>query len=614
MKWRSVVVIGLDGLDPILVESMMARGQLPHLDAVRQGGAYSRVATTMPAQTPVAWSTFAVGANPGVHGIFDFLRRDPLTYMPDMALFRHEQKSRFLPPRAVNLREGKPVWEHLSEAGIPSTVLRHPCTYPPKPFRGRALAGVGVPDLRGGFGSSTFYSSDPQVTAGEGEHVFTVVPDESGQAAAELYGPILPDGGHLRLGLQVEITADALVLIRSPQGEFEISLEAGHWSPWVRVRFKHGLLQSVRGLIRFHLAGVSPLALFASAVHFDPDAPLFPISHPWDYAGELRRVMGPFATLGLAEEYNGLINGRMDEWAFLHQCLDVMEERRTMMHFEMDRHHGGLFFCLFDTPDRVQHLFWRFREPGHPANHGRLPNPEMSGVIEEHYRQCDGIVGEVLARAGDDALVMVVSDHGFASFQREVDLNTWLHRNGYLALRNGEEPITGKGDLLKRVDWARTRAYAVGMAGLYLNLAGREAEGTVSPSDAGALAEEIASRLRRLRDPDRRGPPIRTVAHREEVYRGPRLQEAPDLLVGYAAGYRVASSAAMGGVGTEIVTDNCRPWSGDHVMDPSLVPGILFMNTPFRGGAARLMDLAPTILEALGLPPGPEMEGGSLIP
>jgi predicted AlkP superfamily phosphohydrolase/phosphomutase len=615
VTWRSVVVIGLDGLDPLLAESMMAKGELPHLDGLRRRGAYGRVATTMPAQTPVAWSTFAVGANPGAHGIFDFLRRDPGTYMPEIALFRHEQKSRFLPPRAVNLRGGIPVWEHLSEAGISSTILRHPCTYPPKAFRGRALAGVGVPDLRGGFGSSGFYSADPAITPGEGEHVFLMEPDASGRSTVELLGPILPDGGDLRMTLHVEMDEQAgSVRLRSSQAGVEVVLKPGRWSPWIHVRFKQGLLQSVRGLIRFHLAGLSPLALFASAIHFDPDAPPFPLSHPWDYAGELRRALGPYATLGMAEEHNGLINGRMDEGAFLTQSLEVMEERRAMMRLELERHDGGLFFCLFDTPDRVQHMFWRFREPGHPANHGKPPSPELAAVIRDHYRECDEVVGEALALAGGDSLVMVLSDHGFASFQREVDLNAWLYRNRYLALRPGEEPGASGSDLLRGIDWGKTRAYAVGMAGLYLNLAGREGEGIVSPSDAGPLGREIASRLMELGDPVRGGQPIRAVLPKENVYRGSYLADAPDLLVGYAGGYRVASSAAMGRVGAEVVADNRRRWSGDHVVDPALVPGVLFMSTPFSSQGARLVDLAPTILEALGVPPAPEMEGASLLP
>ena len=608
------MVVGLDGLDPFIAESMMDAGELPVLAGLRRTGGYARLGTTMPAQTPVAWSTFAVGANPGAHGIFDFLRRDPRTYRPEIGLYRHEQRSRFLPPRAVNLRGGRTVWERLSDAGIPSTVLRHPCTYPPNPFRGRILAGVGVPDVRGGFGSSAFYTSEGEVPAGESERVFRVRPDESGQVKIELHGPLLPDGQDLILNLEVEIDEDARsVRVCCPQEAFEIPLEIGDWSPWVHVRFKHGFLQRVHGLIRFYLAGTSPLELFASPVHFDPDAPLYPISHPWDYAGELARVIGPYATLGLAEEHNGLTNGRFDEEAYLEQCLDVLRERQAMMHYELDRMDRGFFYCLFATPDRIQHMFWRFREPSHPANHGAPPSRELAGVIEDYYRKCDTIVGEALEHADDETLVAVLSDHGFASFQREVDLNAWLQKNGYLALKPGIEPGPGAGDMLREVDWARTRAYAVGMAGIYLNLAGREAEGTLSVSEAGSVAEELVTRLLPLTDPARGGRPIRSVLPREAVYSGLYLQDAPDLLVGYDRGYRIASSAAMGGVGGKVVTDNLRAWSGDHVVEPAAVPGVLFMSTPFEGESPHLVDLAPTILEAFGVPLTADLEGASLL-
>src|SRR3954454_3835164 len=171
---KRVIVIGLDGLEPKIVESMLTAGELPNLQRLRFQGGYGRVATTSPAQTPVAWSTFATGRNPGGHGIFDFLRRDPKTYLPDNGLNRYEQKNVFSPPRAVNLRRGTPVWDRLSAAGISSTILRCPCTYPPDRARGSILSGMGVPDLRGGFGTATFYSSDPSVSPRESEHVVPV--------------------------------------------------------------------------------------------------------------------------------------------------------------------------------------------------------------------------------------------------------------------------------------------------------------------------------------------------------------------------------------------------------------------------------------------------------
>jgi predicted AlkP superfamily phosphohydrolase/phosphomutase len=611
-----VVVIGLDGLDPALTEKMMAAGMLPHLAALREEGGYARVATTWPAQTPVAWSTFAVGGNPGMHGIFDFLTRDPATYLPQVALYRHEQKSRFLPPQAINLRGGRTVWERLSDAGVASTILRHPCTYPPRSFKGRSLAGIGVPDLRGGFGSSTFFTSAEEVAAGEGEHVVQVRADGSGVYRGELPGPLLVRGGELSRELEFSVDEDTeSVEVSCPTGSFSTSVPKGAWSSWMKVSFKHSFLQTIRGFVRFHFVGTEPFRLFASPVQFDPDVPAFPISHPWDYAGDLQRAIGPFATLGLAEEHNGLTNGRFDEPTFLSHSLDIMRERRAMMHHELDRHERGLFYCLFATPDRIQHMFWRFGEPDHPANRGEPPPPEMARVIQEVYQRCDDILGEVREYVDGRTLLMVLSDHGFSSFQREVHLNRWLHREGYLSLEPGVEPGEETGDLLGSVDWGRTSAYALGLGGLYVNLEGREGEGWVGESEAPALKQEIASRLRDLRDPERGCAAVRRVVAREDLYSGPYMDGAPDLLVGYEPEYRVASETAMGGVGAEVVTDNLRPWSGDHVVDPGAVPGVLFMNTPFRGEDAGLADLAPTILAALGAPSeDPELEGRSLLP
>ena len=156
-----VLVIGLDGLEPSIVDAMLAAGELPVLASLRSRGGYARLATTFPAQTPVAWSSFATGTNPGGHGIYDFIRRDPVTLLPDLALNRYEQKNAFTPPRAVNLRGGTPFWELSVGAGIPSTVLRCPCTYPAELGRGRLLSGLGVPDVRGGLGTPTVWTAGP---------------------------------------------------------------------------------------------------------------------------------------------------------------------------------------------------------------------------------------------------------------------------------------------------------------------------------------------------------------------------------------------------------------------------------------------------------------------
>src|SRR5882724_5819986 len=167
---------------------MLARAELPNLAKIRAGGNYTRLKTTYPAQTPVAWSSFATGTNPGGHGIFDFISRDPETYLPDVALTRFERpKNMLAQPRVVNRRQGVPLWQPLSAAGIPSTILRCPCTFPPEAVQGRMLAGVGVPDLRGSQSKGTFYTHDKSAVAEENEQLIFL--DSGGEVSTRVIGP-----------------------------------------------------------------------------------------------------------------------------------------------------------------------------------------------------------------------------------------------------------------------------------------------------------------------------------------------------------------------------------------------------------------------------------------
>ena len=589
---------------------MLAQGALPAMARIQAAGGYGRVATTFPAQTPVAWSSFATGTNPGGHGIFDFLRRDPATYLPDLSLNRYEQKNAFVPPKAVNLRGGVPLWDLLAQAGIPSTVLRCPCTYPAEKMKGRLLAGMGVPDLRGGLGTPTWYTTEPGVVAGESERV-TQITLAGNRATIPLVGPRLPKGGDAAVDLALELDADrSRATIRAGGGSVEVG--RGEWSGWLKVKFKLDMLQGVAGAVRFFLpAGESGFALYASPVNFTPDAPPFPISAPWDYAGELERVVGTYYTTGMVEDHTGVVNGRIDEEAFLTQCDLVMREREAMLEHELARFSEGFLFCLFDTPDRLQHLFWRFREPDHPANRpgeaGRFTH-----TIEEHYRRCDAVVERVLARADDETLVIVMSDHGFTSFRRGVHLNGWLRAQGLLTLKHGVEPAEA-GEFFRGVDWSRTKAYALGLGGIYLNRRLREGEGILSAGDADETAAEIQAALPGLRDPATGGLPVRGVRRKEEIYTGPFAAEAPDLVALFERGYRASWTTGLGGIGDCVLEDNTRRWGGDHIVDPVLVPGVLFMNRPFRTASPRLIDLAPTILAAFGVPRGANMEGDDLL-
>ena len=480
---------------------------MPHLARLRDRGGFARVATTRPAQTPVAWSTFATGTNPGGHGIFDFLRRNPQTYLPDLALNRYEQKNAFLPPKAVNLRRGKPVWDILKTAGIGATVLRCPCTYPPDSVRGRMLSGMGVPDLRGGLGTATFYTTSADANPRESENVVRLQAVADRVFSAYLIGPRNPKtGGDLRVEVTLRVDSEGKhVVLQSDGSPRELKIGPQGWSDWLRVKFKLGLLQSIRGMVRFHLVRSEPdLSLYASPVNFDPESPFFPISEPPEYAGDLARRIGLYYTTGMVEDHAGLNNERISEETFLDQCAIAWREREAMMLDELNSFESGLFYCLFDTPDRVQHLFWRFGEPDHPANRGERPDARFSEVVDDVYRKCDGIVGKALEYADDETLFVALSDHGFNSFQRGVHLNGWLLDNGFLALRDDVKPGEAAGDLLRQVDWGRTRAYALGLSGIYLNLKGREREGIVSHDDAGSVKNALIQGLTGLVDHDRR--------------------------------------------------------------------------------------------------------------
>ena len=343
------IVLGLDGLEPRIVDDLLARGELPNLARLRARGGYSRVATTYPAQTPVAWSTFTTGTNPGGHGIFDFLRRNPATYLPDLALYRYEQKSSFSQPRAVNLRRGIPYWQHLTQAGIPATVLRCPCTYPPDEIRGCMLSGMGVPDLRGSLGTPTFYTSRSGVRAGESEAVIEL-PAKRGTIETHLIGPRNPKTGeNSRYPATLEVDRGTL-RVRSSGQPLVLTVRQGEWSDWLHVKIKTGLFQSVRGMVRFLLVRLEPeLELYASPINFDPGSPPFPISSPPDYAAKLAREIGTFYTTGMVEDHGGLNNQRFDEHAFLRQCEDAMRERERMMLHEL-AHEGRLLLLSVRHP------------------------------------------------------------------------------------------------------------------------------------------------------------------------------------------------------------------------------------------------------------------------
>jgi predicted AlkP superfamily phosphohydrolase/phosphomutase len=617
---RKVIVIGLDGLEPGIVEAMLGRGELPNLAKIRAAGSYTRLQTTYPAQTPVAWSSFMTGTNPGGHGIFDFICRDPQTYLPDVALTRFDPpKNMLAQPRVVNRRQGVPLWQPLSKAGIPSTILRCPCTFPPEALQGRMLAGVGVPDLRGSQSKGTFYTQDRTAIAEENEQL--VFLDAGPELTTRVVGPrntktSQASDTYCEVRVQVDKGSRKLV-IHTGGSPSTIEIPEKGWSEWVRFKFKFSMLQAVTGIARFYVRQLeSHLEFYVSAVNFDPAAPMFPVSAPTDYARELSENVGLFSTLGMAEDHNGLNNGRLDEAAYLEQCELVLSERERAMRFELDRFSEGLFFMLFDTPDRVQHMLWRFRDREHPGFDRDL-SPELATRIEEHYRRCDAVLSAVLEKVDENTLLIVLSDHGFGTFRRSFDTNTWLWQNGLLALKDSHKPGENPCEGFAGVDWSKSYAYAVGLGGIYLNFKGRESAGILEEgTEAERVRHAIQTGLAGFPDAQTKRPAIRSVSRREELYSGAFVGNSPDLLVNFHRGFRVSWQSAVGGFSHSLLEDNLRRWSGDHIVDPESVPGILFMNRASRQddqGQARIIDLAPTILKYLGVAVPESMEGASLL-
>jgi len=509
-----------------------------------------------------------------------------------------------------------PLWQVLSEAGVPSTVLRCPCTFPPESLNGKMLAGVGVPDLRGSQSKGTFYTQDKTATAQENEQL--VILDSGMELTTRVIGPrntkqAPPADSSCEIRLRVDAAARKL-MIRTGGAPTQVEIPERGWSEWVRFKFKLSMLQSVSGITRFYVRQLEPqLEFYASAVNFDPAAPMFPVSSPRDYAKELSEQIGLFSTLGMAEDHNGLNNGRLDESAYLRHCELVLEERERLMRFELDRFSEGFFFMLYDTPDRVQHMMWRFRDREHPGYEPDL-SPELSTRIEEHYCRCDALLSAVLDKTDENTLLIFLSDHGFGTFRRAFDTNTWLWENGLLALKDNRKPDESLSEGFSQVDWSKTYAYAIGLGGIYLNFKGRERGGILDEgTEADRVRKAIQTALAEFPDVETKHPAIRSVSRREELYSGRFVGNSPDLLVNFYPGFRVSWRTAVGGFANSLLEDNKRRWSGDHIVDPESVPGILFMNRKARDSQAQIIDLAPTILNYLCVPVPQSMEGRCLL-
>jgi predicted AlkP superfamily phosphohydrolase/phosphomutase len=652
-----MVIIGFDGMDPDLVQRWAEGGRLPHIKRVMDQGGLYPLTTTHSAESPTAWASFATGVNPGKHNIFDFLVRDSSTYIPDLGMVRREP-ARFLfgylpiaGPKVRSTRGGTSFWVTAGRAGVRSSVLTVPVTFPPEDVpNGELLSGLPLPDIRGTVGTFYYFATDlsrSEEGSSEMGGILKRLVFENDVARTELVGPPNPlvrqqmeairrkapplsDADRARLGeLQTAEVVRLPIAIRwnrpgrtatvDIDGQ-SIALESGRWSRWIDLRFRINFLVRARGMAQLLLMKAdSELRLYVSPVNWKPDDPPMAMSYPDDFAGDLFERIGPYRTLGWAEATWPLNESRMDERAFLDDLYRAFDDRAQVILNRLETRQWDLLVGVIESTDRVQHMLWRLIDPKHPMHDPALA-AKFGNEIERVYRRADGLVAEVLDRIDPGTPLLIVSDHGFHSWRKAVNLNTWLVENGYMTLTGRRPPekklddLFGAGTFWENVDWSRTRAYALGIGQIYVNLRGRESRGIVGPgAEASQLADALTARLLTMRDPEDGSPIVRSVYKRDDVYSGEYSSNAPELQVGMHEGYRVSWQTTLGGAPEGLVSPNMRKWSGDHGgYDFATTAGVLITNRRLASPTPSIMDIAPTVLKYFGVPIPADTDGKAM--
>lgn len=601
-KYDKVLIIGIDGMDYRVTKELMQEGKLPYFEKLSLSGSFTKLNTSYPAETPVAWTTIATGTNPGQHNIFDFIRRDPENYMPEMSLY--DASSGLFGTHYTSPIKADAFWTITSNNNIPTSIIRWPVTFPAEKLDGDMLSGLGVPDIKGFLSGYTFYTTENNRRSGKNSNKVVYLTFENNTATTVVYG-----SKTIKRGRIVDVTTPLTIHNENDSVQVTVNdktfvINKTQWSQWIEADFSISPFKKVKAEFKLYLNGTEPFEMYMTTVQFNPKGPIQPISYPSDLSCELADKIGLYYTLGEPEETDGYGDSFLTEKAFLQQIDDIEFEREKQFWFEFEKFQKepkSVLAFVFDSSDRLQHMFWDEKSLQPEIN------STINPAIVKYYEKKDVLLGKILDKIDDKTLLLILSDHGFNAYEKSVNINNWLLENDFM---NTTGLPSGDSSLFKYVDWNVTRAYSVGFSGIFINLKGREGQGIVSNKDV--VIDKIISGLENLTDSDTKKQVLNAYKG-NKIYHGQNMDNAPDIVVGFYPGYRMAWENAVGGFSSSTITVNTRKWKGDHIIDPQFVPGVFFSNFKVQETSIVQFDIAPTILDGLGLRIPDIMEGESLL-
>ncbi|MBU1975850.1 MAG: alkaline phosphatase family protein [Nanoarchaeota archaeon] len=592
-----VLVFGIDAMDPKIFNKL--KDKLPNFSKLE----FSELQTSIPPETPVAWSVISTGLNPGKFGIFDFINRDPETYTPQLNLAR--EKKGIVKSEYICAMKGTPFWRILSKNHIPCTVIRWPVTFPPEKIDGNMLSGLGVVDIKGMLNSYSYYTDEKIDENDKGKEKIVVIEKKGKVIDTFIRGPFIIKKKERR-----EANADMVIELEEKKIQVKIKgkkyeLEEGKWSEIISAGFKLFSFLEVSGIFQFYLESITPFRMYMTSVMIDPTNQILPITQPKEYGKELVETIGHFYTLGMAEDTKAVTENKLSLVAYEEQVTQIEEQRTKMLKYELERFEKGMLAVVFDAGDRLNHIFWSNKVLEGNKKNKKPEGLDISPQIEKYYLEKDKLLGEVMTKLDSDDKLIVLSDHGFNSFEQEFNLNTWLVKEGYMKSKGDV------GEMFDFVDWTQTKAYGIVFTSLYINQQGREGQGIVKSEEKEKIIEKIQSKLLKIKH---NGIDVFTNVYKgSEVFKGEYSETSPDLVVGFNQGFRMSEKSAIGTLDKEVIFENTGQWKGDHLIDRTHVPGVLFTNFKIAKEKPSILDIAPTVLKSMGVNIPEEMDGEALI-